>query len=223
MKVLAIDTATTDLVTGLVDPVTGLIAQRIVGDTRAHNERLIPTVNEVLAEAGQRYADLDAIVVGCGPGPFTGLRVGMATASALGDALGISVHGVCSLDAIGYGTTGRVLVATDARRKQIYWATYNEGERALGPDIVKPADIGADVGAGSDIDSVIIPAHLAAQLPEQLRGLPTRAANPRPSQLVAVADLRAEPTPLVPLYLRRPDAKEPARKPRSSALPEVSA
>ena len=77
--------------------------------------------------------DLDAVVVGCGPGPFTGLRVGMATAAAYGQALGIAVHGVCSLDAIGIDTAGEVLVVTDARRREVYWARYRDGVRVEGP------------------------------------------------------------------------------------------
>ncbi|MDN6431130.1 tRNA (adenosine(37)-N6)-threonylcarbamoyltransferase complex dimerization subunit type 1 TsaB [Corynebacterium flavescens] len=220
MSVLAIDTATTDLVTGLVDPASGLIAERILKDTRAHNEMLIPTITELLEAAGMAFADIDAVVVGCGPGPFTGLRVGMATASAVGDALGVPVHGVCTHDAIGYATTGKVLVATDARRKEVYWAAYEEGKRIDGPEVCKPAIL--DTVAGTDVDAVIIPANLAAQLPESLRALPTHSAGPLPANLVVVADLQAQPAPLVPLYLRRPDAKEPAPKPRSSALSEVT-
>ena len=73
--------------------------------------------------------EIDAVVVGCGPGPFTGLRIGMATAAAFGHALGVPVYGVCSLDAIGGQTTGEVLVVTDARRREIYWARYRDGVR----------------------------------------------------------------------------------------------
>lgn len=80
MRVLAIDTATTALVTGVVDTESGQITQRILADARAHNERLMPTILEVLSEAGLELGALDAIVAGMGPGPFTGLRVGMATA-----------------------------------------------------------------------------------------------------------------------------------------------
>ena len=87
MRVLAIDTATTALVTGVVDTESGQITQRVLADTRAHNERLMPTILEVMSEAGLELDDLDAIVAGMGPGPFTGLRVGMATAQALADAL----------------------------------------------------------------------------------------------------------------------------------------
>ena len=86
MRVLAIDTATTALVTGVVDTESGQTTQRVLADTRAHNERLMPTILEVMSEAGLELGNLDAIVAGMGPGPFTGLRVGMSTASALADA-----------------------------------------------------------------------------------------------------------------------------------------
>ena len=135
MKVLALDTATTDLVTGIVDTTTGESVDRVVSDTRAHNEQLIPTIEQLLNDASLTYPDLSAIVVGTGPGPFTGLRVGMATASALGVALGLPVHGVCTLDAIAQGREGEWLVAIDARRKEVYWATYSEGRRVSGPEV----------------------------------------------------------------------------------------
>ncbi|OHO67661.1 tRNA threonylcarbamoyladenosine biosynthesis protein TsaB [Corynebacterium sp. HMSC036D03] len=218
MLVLSIDTATTDLVTGVVDTESGAVSERIITDTRAHNEQLIPTIQRLLEEKGMGFADLDAIVVGCGPGPFTGLRVGMATASALGDALGIPVHGVCSHDAIAaeHGADRRILVATDARRKEIYWATYAEGVRVEGPGLVKPGEIAVEV------EAVVIPGNLVEKLPEALQALPHVAANPRPAGLVAVADLSATPAPLTPLYLRRPDAVPPKPKPRSAALPDIS-
>ena len=117
--VLAIDTATPAVTAAVVrrdDTGIAVAAQRVRVDARAHAELLTPNVLASVAEADLRMADLDAVVVGCGPGPFTGLRVGMATAAAYGHALGVPVHGVCSLDAIGVLTTGEVLVATDARR-----------------------------------------------------------------------------------------------------------
>ena len=94
MLVLALDTATTDLVAGIVDG-ERVLAETAVA-TRAHNETLMPEITRLLGEAGVEFADLGAVVVGCGPGPFTGLRVGMSTASALGQALSIPVHGVCT-------------------------------------------------------------------------------------------------------------------------------
>src|SRR3954447_7933769 len=105
----------------------------------------MPAVLAVCAEAGATLHDIGAIVVGAGPGPFTGLRVGMVTAGALGDALAVPVHGVCSLDAIAgeavrdAAADGPLLVATDARRREVYWAAYDAaGARTAGPYVEAP-------------------------------------------------------------------------------------
>lgn len=217
MLVLAIDTSTPDLVVGVVDPATGTLHETIIPDTRRHNELLTPTVQETLAGAGKVFADLDAVVVGCGPGPFTGLRVGMASAAAFGDALGIPVYGVCSLDAIAQRIPAdTVLVATDARRREVYWATYHNLTRTDGPNVQAPAA----VTPTHPVAVVVVPEHLADQLSE-LRDVEKQHLGPDAASLVAVADLTAEPQPLEPLYLRRPDAKEPAARPKSPAIPDV--
>lgn len=222
MLVLAIDTSTPDLITGIVDSDSGVtLAECIIEDTRAHNEQLTPKIQEVLAAAGLSFADLDAVVVGCGPGPFTGLRVGMVTAAACGDALGIPVHGVCSLDAIALGIDWEqyscALVATDARRREVYYATYRTGIRIGEPDVIAP---GALVLA-EDVDVVIIPQHLEEKLPDALEGVDKQQLRPTAGNLVASADLNDVPGPLVPKYLRRPDATVPTPKPKSAAIPEV--
>lgn len=198
--VLALDTSTPAVTAGIVrrEDLCAL-AQRVTVDARAHAERLTPNVLAALADAGLAMADLDAVVVGCGPGPFTGLRAGMATAAAYGHALGIPVHGVCSLDAIGVHTTGDALVVTDARRREVYWARYRDGVRTGGPGVDAPADVdhgGAQAVAGS-------PDHAA------MFGLPVCGPiHPTPAGLVAaVGDWHDDPAPLVALYLRRPDAK----------------
>jgi len=201
--VLAIDTATPAVTAGIVAN-GDVLAERISFDARAHAERITPNVLAALADAGCRIADLGAVVVGCGPGPFTGLRVGMATAAAYGHALGIPVHGVCSLDAIGGQTTGETLVVTDARRREVYWARYRDGVRVDGPAVSAPADVDpgvARVVAGS-------PEHAA------LFGLPVcEPSHPTPAGLVAaVGDWSAQPAALVPFYLRRPDAKTLAER-----------
>ena len=112
----------------------------------------------MLADAGARPRDLAAIVAGLGPGPFTGLRVGLVTAATMGQVLGIPTYGVCSLDAhrLPGGAGAPVLVATDARRKEIYWAVYDDGgQRIVGPERVdRPAaaaragELGATVAVG---------------------------------------------------------------------------
>jgi tRNA threonylcarbamoyl adenosine modification protein YeaZ len=200
MNVLAIDTATPAVTAGVVRRgSTGVevLAERVTVDPRAHAEQLTPNVLGALADAGLVMADLEAVVVGCGPGPFTGLRVGMATAAAYGHALDVPVYGVCSLDAIGVDTTGDVLVVTDARRREVYWARYRDGARIDGPAVNAPADVMADAAfvAGSADHAALF-------------DLPRLApVHPTASGLVRVVAWDAEPAPLLPLYLRRPDAK----------------
>ena len=192
MIVLALDTATPAVTAGIVeiDDAISTLAERTIVDARAHAERLTPNVVAALADCGKTMADLNAVVVGCGPGPFTGLRVGMATAAAYGQALGIPVHGVCTLDAIGGATRGEVLVVTDARRREVYWARYRDGVRLEGPAVAAPADVpGAD--------------EALTQPPRY----PTAEGLVR-----AVADWASPPAPLVPMYLRRPDAKTLAER-----------
>jgi tRNA threonylcarbamoyl adenosine modification protein YeaZ len=201
--VLAIDTSTPAVTAGVVAD-GQVLAERVTVDARAHAERITPNVLAAIADGGRSMADLNAVVVGCGPGPFTGLRVGMATAAAYGHALGIPVYGVCSLDAIGGQTAGEVLVVTDARRREVYWARYRDGVRVDGPEVNAPADVDpgrANLVAGS-------PDHAA------LFGLPCiEPTYPDPAGLVAaVADWSQPPAALVPLYLRRPDAKTLAER-----------
>src|SRR5687768_14224977 len=124
-----------------------------------HGEQLAPLIAAVLADAGIVRQDLTALSVGCGPGPFTGLRVGLVTARTLAFVLDLPVHGVCSLDvlaveAVATGVvTSEFLVATDARRKEVYLASYAaDGSRLDGPRVLKPADAASSqpvVGEGA--------------------------------------------------------------------------
>lgn len=222
MLVLAVDTSTPAVTAGLVElepaddgtttPRITTIASKVTVDARAHNEVLTPQILACLAESGRARADIAAVVAGIGPGPFTGLRVGMATAAAFGDALGLPVYGVCSLDAIAADTESylrdrtepvELLVVTDARRREVYWARYNETGRIEGPDVCKPADLDPGnatviAGSASHVDYF------------DLRVLPVE--TPSPAGLVRCAAVEllsgATPEPLIPLYLRRPDAVE---------------
>ena len=200
MIVLAIDTATPAVTAGVVGRSASgveVLGERVTVDPRAHAEQLTPNVLGALSDAGLAMTDLEAVVVGCGPGPFTGLRVGMASAAAYAHALNVPVHGVCSLDAIGVDTAGDVLVVTDARRREVYWARYRDGARVDGPAVDAPADVpaGAAAVAGSREHAALFE-------------LPTLApVAPTASGLVRAVDWTVPPQPLVPLYLRRPDAK----------------
>jgi tRNA threonylcarbamoyl adenosine modification protein YeaZ len=212
MLVLALDTATPAVTAGIVElsrTAVVALATRVTVDPRAHAEVLTPQILECLAEIGRKPSDLGAVVVGCGPGPFTGLRVGIATAAAFGDAIDVPVYGVCSLDAIAHevGGAGRdgLLVVTDARRREVYWASYAGGRRIDGPVVCKPADleIGAArviAGSASHVDFFDLPVQ--------------PVETPSPVGLVQCARAAVasgtEPEALVPLYLRRPDAVERA-------------
>ena len=203
MLVLAIDTATPTLVAGLArwssDGATEVLAERAVRSGNRHAELLTVAVTDVLRDAGSALADVTAVVTGLGPGPFTGLRVGVVTAAALADARGLPVVGVCSLDAVGSGAR---TVVTDARRKEVYWAAYDDaGVRTDGPGVVRPEELAASGPVVGD-----------ARFAERL-GLEVTAAEVTTAGLVrAAAPQLADPSsaaPLVPLYLRRPDAVPP--------------
>lgn len=192
-----------------------VLAERMRTDAFGHVEHLMPMVTEALAETGQTTQDLEAVVVGIGPGPFTGLRVGMATAAALGDALGIPVHGVPSHDAVARQAAyvGDFLVVTDARRKEVYVTAYSESGVAVhGPEALAPAAV---LGwCTSHEFSAKWMAGAGASLAAEATGLDVR--EPSGSLAAALVSCAtgalvtgAIPGPLTPLYLRRPDATEP--------------
>jgi tRNA threonylcarbamoyl adenosine modification protein YeaZ len=215
MLVLVVDTSTPAVTASVVDVGANAqvepVAQHVSVDARAHGELLGPAVEAVLAAAHARPGDLTAVVAGLGPGPFTGLRVGLVTAAVMGQALSIPTYGVCSLDGIGVQGAGQVLVATDARRKEVYWAAYRDGVRVLGPAVNRPADV-LDVLAA---DGFTPEYAIGAGAPMLATALPVREGHdyPQATLLAAAAaervDARAPSEPLTPIYLRRPDAVEP--------------
>jgi tRNA threonylcarbamoyladenosine biosynthesis protein TsaB len=215
MRLLAIDTSTSAItvsVHGGPDWATASVL-----DARGHAEHVAPLVERVLGQALLTSADVTDVVVGNGPGPFTGLRVGIVTGLVFAHARAIPVHGVCSLDALAQDVAeevggGEFVVATDARRKEVYWARYAGGpgsvRRLTDPAVDRPAD-----------------------LPEALRRLPTAGRGPvlYPDLFaspVAVLDVSAgslgrlaqerldagEVLPVEPMYLRRPDALTTAER-----------
>jgi tRNA threonylcarbamoyl adenosine modification protein YeaZ len=133
-KVLAIDTSTSRSCVAIIEGTNVLYSGFRDGAT-AHGPSLPALVQEALA-----VSDVDEVVVGMGPGPFTGLRVGIAFAQTFALARGIPGIGVCSLDAIKVEDS-QYTVAIDARRKEIYWASYKDGVRVDGPHVNKPAEV----------------------------------------------------------------------------------
>jgi tRNA threonylcarbamoyl adenosine modification protein YeaZ len=210
---LAFDTATPAVTVALHDG-DRVVASQTRVDGRRHGELLAPAITAVLDEAWVPRQDVTAIAVGVGPGPFTGLRVGLVTARALALALDIPVYGVCTLDvlaaaAAGSGAVGGpFLVATDARRREVYWASYDEeGGRLDGPHVSRPIDVATEVpvvGAGAALYPSWFPVAVPPEHPD--------------ARVLAevVTDERVELLDPEPLYLRRPDVAAPApRKPVS--------
>jgi tRNA threonylcarbamoyl adenosine modification protein YeaZ len=199
---LGIDTAT-DVRVGLARD--GAVVDRAeVTDRMQHAEQLLPLVRRVLSAAALVPADLDLIVAGLGPGPFTGLRVGIATARVLATVADVTLRGVCSLDVLARqavatgGVDTEFLVATDARRREVYWARYDAvGTRLHGPAVDRPADL-------PDLP-VVGPA--TAVYPE-LRAL-TGGPTTLDAGVLAAAGRTFAAAGSEPLYLRRPDATLP--------------
>jgi tRNA threonylcarbamoyl adenosine modification protein YeaZ len=209
MLILAFDTAAPVVSVAVHD------GDRVVGEASgtgamAHGELLAPAIADALEQAGAAMADVTDVAVGVGPGPFTGLRVGIVTALTLGST-GIATHGVCSLDILAaeVGLDTPFIVATDARRKEVYWGLYDASRRIEGPAVDRPADLAAlhrgvpVFGRGADLYADILPAQ-----PGPLD----------PSAAVLAAGVAAgtfDELPLQPLYLRRPDVAQPAAPKRA--------
>ncbi|HEY2879396.1 tRNA (adenosine(37)-N6)-threonylcarbamoyltransferase complex dimerization subunit type 1 TsaB [Nocardioides sp.] len=211
---LAFDTATPYVTVALHDG-EDVVAERRSEQRMRHGEQLAPLIEAVMADAGIVRQDLTAIAVGVGPGPFTGLRVGLVTARTLAFVLELPVYGVCSLDvvaieaALGRSPVGtEFTVATDARRKEVYLATYDdEGRRQDGPDVVRPQEAATGhpvAGEGAVLYPEAFPDAREPRLPSA--GWLARA----------VAEELAELHDPDPMYLRRPDAVAPGAPKRVS-------
>jgi tRNA threonylcarbamoyl adenosine modification protein YeaZ len=214
---LALDTATPAMTVALHDG-SRLLAGRVTVSSRGHGELLAAMIEQVLTAAGAARSDLEAVAVGTGPGPYTGLRAGLITARVLASALAVPAVGVCTLDVIARSAAGgadgrEFVVAADARRKEVYWARYTPaGERVGEPAVGAPAVLAAEIGPSCPV---------AGQGPElypELAVRPIPPPYPDAGQLAEIAAqqlaLGAPAAPPEPLYLRRPDARVPGKPKR---------
>ena len=210
--VVGFDTATPAVSVAVHDG-DRVVSAAFAVDARRHGELLAPMIAKVMADAGAARGDLTGVAVGVGPGPYTGLRVGLVTARVLGNVLGIPVYGVCSLDVIAVAARASAggrgfLVATDARRKEVYWARYDAAGRPLS---------GPEVGAAGSIPGaadLVVAGNGGTLYPEAFAGVIGPAYPDASTLCEVVAGRLRDPSgsPLLaadPLYLRRPDAKEP--------------
>lgn len=201
--ILAMDTSTSAVTAALLE------GERVVGcasviDARRHTEILMPLVRDLFDAAGAARTDVSGIAVGVGPGPFTGLRVGIATAETLSLVLGVPAFGVCSLDAIAHEVTASggpsdFVVASDARRKEVYWARFRDGVRVGQPQVHKPVDLPREVRS-------LPTAGRGAQLYPDTFAHAIEPLDVSAAHLGLLAGSGVEVLPLQPLYLRQPDA-----------------
>ncbi len=203
MNVLAIDTSVGVSVAILRS--NGELTQSQAVDHGMQGELTAELISQVVADSGLEISEITDVVVGVGPGPFTGLRVGLVTAAVFAHARNIPIHGICSLDAIAFDYAKPCVVVTDARRKELYWARY-EDKRIGEPQVSKPEDLLAQfpgsefVGPGAQL----YPDFISGKVSELKAGSLAKLFVSGNAQLVDVS----------PMYLRKPDAVEPTtRKP----------
>jgi tRNA threonylcarbamoyl adenosine modification protein YeaZ len=201
MNVLAIDTSVGVSVAILRS--NGELTQSQAVDHGMQGELTAELISKVVIESGLELGDITDVVVGVGPGPFTGLRVGLVTAAVFAHARKIPGHGICSLDAVAFDYAKPCVVVTDARRKELYWARY-EGKRIGEPQVSKPEDLIAQfpdsefVGPGAQI----YPDLISGIVSELKAGSLAKLFVSGTAQLVDIS----------PMYLRKPDAVEPTNR-----------
>ncbi len=234
---LALDTSTSAITVALHDG-SAVAARACELDARSHGERLAPLIQAAFDQAGVGPEAVTAVVVGEGPGPFTGLRVGLVSAAVFAWARGLPAYGLCSLDALAWQAMGvaaaggpaaalpaggRLLVATDARRKEVYWATYDVTGglpvRLDGPAVGRAAALDERirelpaVGRGPELYGDA----LNAWLPDaSVRDVDAGALAELAARRLAGGETLSPPTPR---YLRRPDAQPQAGVPPLAGAP----
>lgn len=141
---LAIDT-TAGTSTAIFDG-ERLLAKVCFDDPFGHAENIGQAISNALAKAGVSSRDLDTVAISRGPAPYTGLRVGMAAGITLAKSLGLKLAGVMALDAIGFGRPGGSVVTTDAKRGELFFASYQDGMRIDGPEVISPSNLAIPEG-----------------------------------------------------------------------------
>lgn len=215
---LGIETATPQVACGLAGP-EGVIATFSATVGRRHGEALAPAIEFLMAQTGMALEQLDAVAVDVGPGLFTGLRVGVATAQALGSALGVATVEASSLDVLARrhrDSSIPVVAVVDARRAEVFWARYRSGVRLTEPAVDTPAALAGLLAATGE------PALLLGDGAQRYRPVFEAVAGvsvpdgPRYPSIEALLELGLEsvdrgatipPNELAPRYLRQADVR----------------
>lgn len=223
--ILAIETAVERVGVAVGDG-TGARASAMLSSDRRHAESLAPMIDFILSQAGLSVSDIDHIAVDVGPGLFTGMRVGMATAQTMAWALDVPVIPVCSLDALAFGhgpSEDPVAVALDARRGEVYFALYRESEEhgephlLQAPCVMTPQDAAIAIADRGEttvcIGSGFHRHEQAFETIPWVRTGPPQLLMPRAEDVLGLAALRAAremwttADGVEPVYLRAPDAE----------------
>ena len=213
-NILAIDTSTNRIAVGLVQFAKD--EKMIVkDDALRHAEYASELIREIVESSKLNFLEIGAIVCGIGPGPFTGLRVGIVSAQTIGFALNIPVYGVCSHDAIAYefnlnNPNKEVTVITDARRKEVYWTHYSNGKRISTPKVSKLDEV--VIKGEKLLHQPLNPLFLAkagidalnrSEIGREINSFSTDSASGDGSVVSLPNQVLLPP---IPLYLRKPDA-----------------
>lgn len=238
MKVLGLDTSTFTGGAGLVAD-GQLVGEFVLGVAANHAERLMPAVETVLAGANWKHGDVDAISVASGPGSFTGLRIGVATAKTLAYAWGKPLIGVSTLEALAWqlaGISGYVVPALNARRARVYAAVYKvaAGGSVLPVEIYPPANLplaqllaelanlDGNITFTGDAAVAFAP-ELAQALGARWQRVPLVSTALRPGSVASLGEKRLlagerhDPFALIPVYLRKTEAEVEWEKTRQSS------
>jgi tRNA threonylcarbamoyladenosine biosynthesis protein TsaB len=221
MIVAALDTASPATVTGVLRADGGVVEARDdppPGSRGDHAARLLPLVEQALAKAGVEWADVDRLAVGVGPGGFTGLRIGIATARALAQANGLPLVPVGSLAALAAGAGGTVAAVLDARRGEVFAGVWESGRELMAPAALAPAELarrlaalGAPVQAVGDGAVRFRPELERAGVDVPADGSSVHRISAAPLCRLGAVGEPAERDRLLPDYRREPDAKPPQR------------
>ena len=209
MLVLGLDTCLSACSVAVLDG-ERVLAHASETMARGHQERLAPMAQAVVAQAGVRFEDLQRIGATVGPGSFTGLRVGVAFAKGLASALGVRAAGVGTLEALAAEARGLVAAALDARRDQVYLQLFEDGVALTAPDVLPIGTAAArlaEIGAGRPLT---LDGSGAPLLSQAAPAAAVRTPDGADARWVARLAAGRAAAPLVPLYLRAPDARLPA-------------
>ena len=219
MILVALDTASAATVTGVLLADGSVVEARDdppAGSRGDHAARLLPLVEQALSQAGVKWSDVDRLAVGVGPGGFTGLRIGIATARALAQGNGLPLVPVGSLAALAAGAEGTVAAVLDARRGEVFAGVWEDTRELIPPAALPPAELAQRLAR---LDAPVrAVGDGAVRFRSELEGagvaVPADGSFDHRISAAPLCRLGAEGEPaerdrLLPDYLREPDAKPP--------------